>query len=66
VTRLNNSPARCGAPPLPDDANDSAPGDAFASAITSATDFAGTQALTVMINGSLATRPTGAKSLAES
>jgi hypothetical protein len=51
---------------LPDDANDSAPGDAFASAITSATDFAGTQALTVMINGSLATRPTGAKSLAES
>jgi hypothetical protein len=51
---------------LPDDANDSAPGDALASAITSATDFAGTAAFTVMISGSLATRPTGAKSLVES
>ena len=64
MSLLNSSPARCGAPPLPDDANASWPGCALASAITSCTDAAGTDALTVMTSGSLASRMIGRKSFA--
>jgi hypothetical protein len=63
---LNSSPARCGAPPLPEEEKVSSPGRALASAITSLTENAGRSALTVMIKGSFATRMTGAKSFAGS
>ena len=66
VMRLNNSPARCGAPPLPEDAKASVPGRALASAITSATELAGTVLFTVMISGRLAANTIGAKSFCES
>ncbi|MEA2978920.1 MAG: hypothetical protein QOF09_743 [Alphaproteobacteria bacterium] len=66
ATFWNSSPARCGAPPLPDEANDSLPGLALAWSTTSFTDFIGCSALIVMTSGSLATRMIGAKSFTES
>jgi hypothetical protein len=63
VTFLNSSPARWGAPPLPEDAKASLPGCVFASSMTSLTDLTGTVALIVMIKGNFATKITGDKSL---
>jgi hypothetical protein len=58
VSDLNSSP-EVRPPPLPDEENDSCPGFAFASAITSLTDCAGRSALTTIISGNLAARITG-------
>ena len=44
---LKSSPERCVELPAPDEANDSLPGCAFASATSSTTDFAGTSGGTV-------------------
>src|SRR5258705_7337914 len=59
VTVLKSSPTRCGAPPDPDDAKLILPGLALASAITSATDFAGTCALITISMGIVAYRHIG-------
>ena len=63
---LKSSPARCPALPLLPDANESLPGLAFARAINSATEFAGTDGLSTSTFGVTATSVTGAKSFSAS
>ncbi len=63
---LNNSPARCGRLPGPEEAKLSFPGWALASAISSPMSFAGTLVATTSISGTVATSVTGVKSLAVS
>ena len=59
---LNSSPARCGAPPLEDEAKESRPGLAFACAISSAALRTGSPGVTTSIKGTDAILVTGAKS----
>ena len=63
---LNSSPARCGAPPLEEDAKESRPGLAFACAISSATLRTGRPGVTTSISGTVAMFVTGAKSASAS
>ena len=60
---LNVSAARCRIVPLPDDANGICPGFALPSAISSFTDFTGSEGCTTSINGLAATSVIGVKSL---
>jgi len=64
--RLEQLAGEVRAPPFPDDAKASCPGCAFASSTTSCTVPVGSEAETAMIKGSLASRMTGAKSVAGS
>ena len=59
---LNTSPAMCCGVPAPGLANESLPGCAFASAISSATLFAGTSLLTARMLGDTSSRAIGARS----
>ncbi len=59
---LSSTPERCDAEPLPAEAKESSPGRALASAMSSATDFAGTAALTRRTLGSVCSDDTGARS----
>src|SRR5262249_22232829 len=61
--RLNISPARWLGPPTPDDANICSPGCARASAMYSASVFAGTDGCTTSTTGLRDSSDTGAKSL---
>ncbi len=62
VAALNISPLMCDWMPLPPDPKFSCPGFAFASAMSSATVFAGTEGCTTSTWPALATIDTGAKS----
>ncbi|MGY3537306.1 hypothetical protein ACVIIY_001526 [Bradyrhizobium sp. USDA 4515] len=63
---LNNSQARCGRLPGPEEAKLSLPGCALASATSSFMFLAGTLAATTSISGTVATSVTGARSVSVS
>jgi hypothetical protein len=61
-----SSPDRCGAVPMPEEANDSSPGLDLASAVSSATDDTLSEGCTTSTLGTSAIRVTGANSFAGS
>ena len=66
VCSAKNSPVRCGAPPMPDEAKVGSPGFCRASAIRSFTDFRGDFALTTSTLPTAAVIVTGSKSFSGS
>ena len=62
VASPNNSGARFAAPPLPDEAYVSRPGCVFARAISSLTDFAGSEGCTTRMFAELTSTATGVRS----